>query len=1018
MIVAYTAYAKVAVPILEGPPTVVRRSQIAGDYPDTTEILDKTHLPSIVPTDAWELGSCKTLLTPQGTVYFEYWEPVDDEGTYQLMPFTIVINDPVNSIREAENDTTQPKPAPIVLRSLEGARLKFSKPLTARSKKDDIELESAQLDGQVTLFRPANPGTDEDEMRIVTRNIQINRSQIFTLSEVHFAFGPHHGSGRNLSIQLAHATKADSPTKSFSNIDGVEQMELAFVSELVLQPVDANAFKLANENPASDKPSAASLVDDKDRVLSLSNQETPLRLSCDGPFVFRMAEKKAWFRDNVVVTQLDEHRDNLRCDSLQIELSRDDISQTTSVKNLIAIGTPEKPATIVSNSQQTLVVGEELNFDVQQSLVKAFGSQPVTIRSPKFAFQGSRLEYQLAENGKLGALSADGPGILKGLSEDDKNFEVKWERSLTTRNSDAERVLIEIDENASVKFDQRNSIAADHLSFTVWQLPDPESVKENQKWKYFPSKLETRGNVRIVSEKLDGSANELTANWEKPSFRQLGTINHKVSYRGTFRAAPQQADGFRALPSQSPTMKFSGDKVVANVAGGMNQLRIRDLVVDGSLALESTATDKLPFAIAGQSMRLVPQANDLYRVTITGDDSRPATFRTNGLDLRGSNLQLDQTANTIWIQGKGDLNIDGTKQSATVASRELPKLESANISWTGGMVFDGSRIYFENDVELFANRPPNADGQSSKLKSNSEALTIELTESIRFENLDPVNGVSAKRAKPEIQRMVFVNQVDQASRAFKLAGYEKSGQAGRDDAASRRVIGFQNATMDASGNVVELQKLFVPMATVDAISGDVVASGPGQALAYQFSNGNSRLSGFSRDAATGGTTSKPKLTCVHARFDGQLTANTEQNTMRIDRNTRSAWANVDRFDQTLDPDRPDQLPLGAAVLKSDALKFAQWTPRNSEPRQEMQAEGNTSIQSELFEAVADRMTYSDDTDILIIEGNPPANARLSWRRTSKSQPETLLAKKVKYRLSDQWTEVSDIRSVQAGLDGK
>ena len=222
MIVAWTAYAKVAVPFLEGPPNVVRRQQVALNYPDVAEILDKSHLPTIVPADAWELGSCRTLLTPQGTVYFENWQPVDDKGTYELIPFTIVMNDPVNSIRTAEttNDPTEKKPAPIVLRSLEGARLKFSKPLTARSKKDDIELESAQLDGQVTLFRPANPGTDEDELRVVTKNIQINRDQIYTLSDVHFSFGPHHGSGRNLSIDLAHKVGEDSPAESFSNIEG------------------------------------------------------------------------------------------------------------------------------------------------------------------------------------------------------------------------------------------------------------------------------------------------------------------------------------------------------------------------------------------------------------------------------------------------------------------------------------------------------------------------------------------------------------------------------------------------------------------------------------------------------------------------------------------------------------------------------------------------------------------------------------------------------------------------------
>ena len=256
--------------------------------------------------------------------------------------------------------------------------------------------------------------------------------------------------------------------------------------------------------------------------------------------------------------------------------------------------------------------------------------------------------------------------------------------------------------------------------------------------------------------------------------------------------------------------------------------------------------------------------------------------------------------------------------------------------------------------------------------------------------------------------MVFVNEVSDFNRAFKLASHQE-GSTGQ-----RKVIAFQNANFDANGKVVDLQKLFVPMATVNAQTGEVVTTGPGQALSYQYSNGKNRLSNSNRDDRSSGTQEK-KLSCVHSRFDGQLVANAEKGTMEIDRNTRSAWANVDRFDQTLDPDRPDKLPIGAAVLKSDELKFAQWTPRNAEPRLEMQAEGNTSIKSDLFEAVADRMTYTDDTDVLIIEGKPPADARLSYRRSVNGTPETMMLQKIHYRLSDQTFQGIDIRNIEAGL---
>ena len=322
------------------------------------------------------------------------------------------------------------------------------------------------------------------------------------------------------------------------------------------------------------------------------------------------------------------------------------------------------------------------------------------------------------------------------------------------------------------------------------------------------------------------------------------------------------------------------------------------------------------------------------------------------------------------------------------------------------MVFDGSKIYFEHLVKLIADRSPNSEGLRSQIKSDCEALTLELTKPIRFEQTAGEKGKLGK-STAQIKRMTFINQVNQTKRAFKLVSHEENNLP----------IEFQNATLDRNGKVTELQKLRVPMASVEATSGDIVTSGPGEAMLYQYSNAQSPL-GKMGAAKPKPTSSAPKLTCVHTRFDGALTASTEDGKLEMERNTRSAWGDVKSFDQSLDPDQPTKLPLGAAVLKADVLKMAQWTPRDSEQRRELHAIGNTSIQSDLFEAVADRMTYTDTTDVLVIEGRPPANARLSYRRNAKARPETLRAAKVMYRISDQWTEVFDIRSVDAGMPGK
>ena len=90
-------------------------------------------------------------------------------------------------------------------------------------------MESAQLMGQVNIFRPPSSPTAENGLSISTSNVQIEKHQIFTIEEVSFAIGLNRGSGKNLLIQLAHHTDANEITGDFSSIRGIKRIELAFL---------------------------------------------------------------------------------------------------------------------------------------------------------------------------------------------------------------------------------------------------------------------------------------------------------------------------------------------------------------------------------------------------------------------------------------------------------------------------------------------------------------------------------------------------------------------------------------------------------------------------------------------------------------------------------------------------------------------------------------------------------------------------------------------------------------------
>jgi len=75
-----------------------------------------------------------------------------------------------------------------------------------------------------------------------------------------------------------------------------------------------------------------------------------------------------------------------------------------------------------------------------------------------------------------------------------------------------------------------------------------------------------------------------------------------------------------------------------------------------------------------------------------------------------------------------------TRQLNAGLKKSVP--QSLDVTWKGGMIFDGAKIYFERNVVMSANQSgkPKKDGSSnrSEMKSHSEGLSVELTEPLDF----------------------------------------------------------------------------------------------------------------------------------------------------------------------------------------------------------------------------------------------------------------------------------------------
>ena len=474
---------------------------------------DKTELTRLLPSDAWEHGDCKTLLTPQGTILFQNFERASGKFI-DVFPFTLVAAGVAS-----EKTDDQPNDPITVLRCVRRARLKFDRPI-AEAFAGKAKLDFAQLEGQVEIFRPPTSTTSEDGLSITTSNVQIEKQKVFTIEQVQFAYGRNRGSGRNLSIELAHDSNVNAITGDFSSIRGVKRIELAYLDQMRFEPATTNSLV----SDSTGDSVAANVSANDESGLSTSKMDSPIVVNCDGPFVFDLETKTATLRENVVVQMENEYRDNIRCSHLEIIFRKQQSSKTPSpiargkeageefsdltLHQIVAIGTP---AIIFSPQRAAKVESGTIRYNATLQRLVAEPSQdfkePVVIVSPDYHLVAERITYQMLEDGSLGAVDALGPGkMLQVASENQKELFLQWQGELAVRPKGSEKIISLLG-GTKIRFDGDTHVEAGRLDLWLNQIqvvkPDGDG-KTKKSWDYQPKRLVAKSNVQITSPQLDG----------------------------------------------------------------------------------------------------------------------------------------------------------------------------------------------------------------------------------------------------------------------------------------------------------------------------------------------------------------------------------------------------------------------------------------------------------------------------------------------------------------------------------
>lgn len=1045
-IFAYGLYALLVVPVLEGEPVQRTARNLV---PAAPRVADQAslNLATWLPPGSWELGSCKKLETAEGTIYFQDYLPRED-GILEVFPFTMVFREE-RGVRSAIGGRN-----PMIIRASRRAELKFERQVTWSG--DPGRVLGGQLQGNVQLFRVPRPTNLDEGFSVWTENIQLTANRVSTIEQVEFQFGRHRGSGRNLVLDLAHKTPLEMAQQDLSNISGVKRLELAFVEDLKLDLTSGAKAATGEPEELVDVSCAGPFVFDFESLqASFQDQVLVKQLASSG--------------DTLAADRLDLVFNQVQALDQAAQNAGKSGGGKLELRSIIARG---NPAVVSMPSREVRVKAAELEYDLQAGHVRARDPQAVEVRQAGQLVRAPQLDYRMRDDGAIGTLLAEGAGLFARTERLEQGGErtsvVQWSRQLTISQV-AGGKLISVDGSADIRLDSETRVTGETLQMLLSEQRRVEPLapellaagkQPKETWDYQPSELQVTGDVRIKTRQLEGQTPKLRVRWlaqtellnPVPLLRQSlreGSGRSPIASRrqwvetgfavrqvagqeqesGGLNAAagwatqpqeltgePQRSGQTSGLNAQTTdkstaTLQFRGREVMATLQQLGNQTELRQLEIDGAVEVfqPQGSAPTSGWNLTGGHLTLIPQGQDLHRISL----SQEARVVTGEMELTGPELQLDQAANRLWSNGAGRAKL---RPGARIKQGEVPsdqadaseaqaagKNQEIEIEWLGGMIFDGEKVYFEHAVQSAAveTRP---DGSQTVLRTLSEGLNLLLDRPVNLRQPNASAGSAGSGEQMQIKQIVLVDRIPGNGRAFQVS----------QPLGEPRPVLLEKYSVSPTGMMLDKQQIQVPRIVMELETGDVTASGPGELLQWKpGGSGSGRAGGLTSPLArerNSGQPAREGLDYLHCRFDDNLQANTNRTEMRVNGRVRALYAAVADWEQRLDPDA-ERVPPEATRISCDQVQIVQWTPRGSDqPTTEVLANSNARIVGSNFEATAERLSYNERTDLLVIEGDGRQDANLWFQQQPGAKRDHLVAGKILYRPGDQWTQIEKVRN--------
>jgi hypothetical protein len=933
------------------------------------------------PDGAWERDNPFVLENENSKILLKEYEAQPD-GSVKITPCTVIY------LPEGEAESADSRRRVIIMQAPQGAILQFDEPVDISRGKFGRP-QGGQLLGPITIQSAATRPQGGDDLYVTTHDVKMTDNLISTPNEVDFRFGQSYGHGRNMRIEL-QARDATPGSRHGPGVGAMQSLELTNDVTMHLQSGSA-------EFVPGDRPGAQG--ERSPQAARAANGRQPADIRCQGPFQFDMVTNVASFHDQVLVLRPNPvaagPEDEMRCELLSIFFEQR--------QNPSKGSQPNTPADANEQSPDESSVKARSSPQLEARRMEAQGN-PVIVHAPSNGLEGrfQQIVYDPARDGRqLGYLDSQGPGWVSFQSSQDpgRRFEARWSRELKMRPQDENHVVSLVgDAHASATGEGEISAEAIHL----WLYESsPQSAGQRSPTTIQPVKMLADGDVHLESPQLSGAIGRLEAWFRQANATETSNStgigpnrNDRPSVESENQRTPPHYEikhgkllqaWFVTQPPREGGPR--GPRASAAEPAALEQASIEG---DVCFVESPTATNQKPLEILGDQVQIA-RANAPNAVAkVSG---RPAKIAAQGMTMIGQTVQFDRGTSSAWIDGPGQMtyvnNQSGANDPATLpANRDVNDPFGSMhgtlvVDWKGSMKFDGQTARFDGDVV-----GRRTDGEVTQTM-HTPLMEVTLHERADF-NSPRSQGPQQPRSQVELVRC--------------LGDVLLENRGVRD------------------GSPIAIDQMQVHDLIVNQISGELTGSGPGRVLSWRkgsmsdFSAGGmpSLASGPRRTSASaaavqpataqesGAKADRDGIRFTDVQFQQGITGNIIRRELTFHQQVRCIFGPVPNWESQLDLDDPHGLAPNTMSLTCDQLTANEMGPRSqSQPPVEMEAQGNThieglSVQGDMFMAQANRLTYSQAKDMIVLMGDGRSDAELVRQERPGAPQSRTAAQTIKY----------------------